>query len=242
VQIRCEKCSTLYELDETLIPTGGAPVQCTKCQFVFRAYPPPPAARPAATPAPPTAPLTALPDPLPEERSEGVPGSSEAPPDGSSTPDAMATPRPAPASPAPEAPPGPARSSSALRAPTSGPAPEVKFTRDGRPIRKVPFPEGEATPAASTAPRAPYARGAARVPVPVKRRASPPRWMVPLAVALAVAAAILAWRLLARRVDPSAAQRRSEGRSLPLGEPAGRALAWTLAAPPRGTAGPSAEN
>ena len=39
--IRCDKCSTLYELEEDLIPPRGAPVQCSKCQFVFTAYPAP---------------------------------------------------------------------------------------------------------------------------------------------------------------------------------------------------------
>ncbi len=39
--IRCDKCSTLYELEEDLLPPRGAPVQCSKCQFVFTAYPAP---------------------------------------------------------------------------------------------------------------------------------------------------------------------------------------------------------
>jgi predicted Zn finger-like uncharacterized protein len=39
VLIRCEKCSTTYELDERRIPPGGAPVQCSRCEHVFRAYP-----------------------------------------------------------------------------------------------------------------------------------------------------------------------------------------------------------
>lgn len=39
--IRCEKCSTTYELEERLIPPGGAPVQCSRCEHVFRAYPQP---------------------------------------------------------------------------------------------------------------------------------------------------------------------------------------------------------
>lgn len=39
--IRCDKCSTLYELEEDLLPPRGAPVQCSKCQFVFTAFPAP---------------------------------------------------------------------------------------------------------------------------------------------------------------------------------------------------------
>ena len=38
--IRCESCSTVYQLDESLLPPGGAPVQCTRCQHVFTAFPP----------------------------------------------------------------------------------------------------------------------------------------------------------------------------------------------------------
>jgi len=40
VIIRCERCSTLYELDETLLSPQGSPVQCTRCQHVFTAFPP----------------------------------------------------------------------------------------------------------------------------------------------------------------------------------------------------------
>jgi predicted Zn finger-like uncharacterized protein len=37
--IRCEACSTLYELEETLLSPSGSQVQCTKCQHVFTAFP-----------------------------------------------------------------------------------------------------------------------------------------------------------------------------------------------------------
>lgn len=37
--IRCERCSTLYELDETLLAPEGSEVQCTRCQYVFIARP-----------------------------------------------------------------------------------------------------------------------------------------------------------------------------------------------------------
>lgn len=39
MNIRCERCSTLYELDEALLSPQGSPVQCTRCQHVFTAYP-----------------------------------------------------------------------------------------------------------------------------------------------------------------------------------------------------------
>ncbi len=38
--IRCEHCSTLYELDEALLSAAGSQVQCTRCQHVFTAFPP----------------------------------------------------------------------------------------------------------------------------------------------------------------------------------------------------------
>jgi predicted Zn finger-like uncharacterized protein len=40
LNIRCERCSTTYDLDEALLAPEGSPVQCTKCQHVFTAVPP----------------------------------------------------------------------------------------------------------------------------------------------------------------------------------------------------------
>ncbi len=40
MRIQCERCSTTYELDENLLPPAGAPVECTRCGNVFRAFPP----------------------------------------------------------------------------------------------------------------------------------------------------------------------------------------------------------
>jgi len=37
VQIACPNCHTHYALDDRLVPTGGAPVQCTRCGLVFTA-------------------------------------------------------------------------------------------------------------------------------------------------------------------------------------------------------------
>lgn len=67
--IRCEKCSTTYELDEKLLAPEGSPVQCTKCQHVFTAVPPRSPGRtlvgvPAAPPpAPVPAPRAHVPEP-----------------------------------------------------------------------------------------------------------------------------------------------------------------------------------
>lgn len=56
MQIRCEKCGTVYDLDPSVLPRGGAPVQCTRCSHVFHAVPPEP-----------TGPGIAPPKPLPRE-------------------------------------------------------------------------------------------------------------------------------------------------------------------------------
>jgi predicted Zn finger-like uncharacterized protein len=40
LNIRCERCSTLYELDEALLAPEGSSVQCTRCDHVFTARPP----------------------------------------------------------------------------------------------------------------------------------------------------------------------------------------------------------
>jgi predicted Zn finger-like uncharacterized protein len=55
VIIRCERCSTLYELDEALLAPEGSSVQCARCQAVFTVIPsrPGPAAAGPSTPPPP---------------------------------------------------------------------------------------------------------------------------------------------------------------------------------------------
>jgi len=84
VIIRCERCSTMYDLDESLLAPGGSQVQCTKCQHVFVALPPrsagrtlqgvpaqpPPAEAKAATAPPPPA-RPASPPPPAAARSDG---------------------------------------------------------------------------------------------------------------------------------------------------------------------------
>ncbi|MBI5543600.1 MAG: zinc-ribbon domain-containing protein [Deltaproteobacteria bacterium] len=56
MQISCERCNTVYVLDDKLIPPSGAPVQCTRCGLVFTAKPPagavssPPPPKPTAPP------------------------------------------------------------------------------------------------------------------------------------------------------------------------------------------------
>lgn len=38
--ITCQKCSTSYHLDETLLKPEGTKVRCTVCKYIFKAYPP----------------------------------------------------------------------------------------------------------------------------------------------------------------------------------------------------------
>jgi len=59
LRIRCERCATIYELDEKRLPPHGALVKCTRCDHVFRAAPPvigsasaPQEGRPGVSPGP----------------------------------------------------------------------------------------------------------------------------------------------------------------------------------------------
>lgn len=70
MRIRCERCATVYELDEKRLPARGAQVKCTRCQHVFRATPPG-QTLPAQTP--PVEPAAAdAPRPVPTEERTAV--------------------------------------------------------------------------------------------------------------------------------------------------------------------------
>ncbi|MGZ3456873.1 MAG: zinc-ribbon domain-containing protein [Archangium sp.] len=56
MEIACPQCSMQYALDPRLLPSGGVPVQCTRCSHVFIAAPPAPAAREAQAPTRPSPP------------------------------------------------------------------------------------------------------------------------------------------------------------------------------------------
>ena len=198
--IRCDKCSTLYELDASLLPLGGAPVQCSKCQYVFTAYrrgtevvvaTSPPAAADGAAPAEETRTPTTL--PVRGARREGAFHDGEALPsdlegelraDGTDSPEA-AIPPPEDASA------WPTRGLVAHGAETA--ANEPKFTPDGRPIRKVVFPAEEQTP---VAPRPPLGLPKAVKVEPAQRH--PVRVLLLVLVAVVILAA-LGWFWLNRR-------------------------------------------
>ncbi|MGB5194434.1 MAG: zinc-ribbon domain-containing protein, partial [Polyangiales bacterium] len=39
MDVTCERCSTEYEFDETLLSGRGTSVKCTNCGHVFKVYP-----------------------------------------------------------------------------------------------------------------------------------------------------------------------------------------------------------
>ncbi len=41
MKIHCDDCHTTFQIDSKVIKSDGALVRCSKCQSVFRAYPPP---------------------------------------------------------------------------------------------------------------------------------------------------------------------------------------------------------
>ena len=210
--IRCEKCSTLYELDESLLPPQGAPVQCSKCQFVFKAYP--------VAQAPPQAPP---PDPgslgerapREDELSAGAGRQGEAlVREGGAL--AAGPPMRRIATPAPAAPGSvPARSTpvpvSGGTGRSAGGGDEPQFTADGRPIRKVPFPSGDAGPPVA---RAPAAKAAPRGTPAAASTGRALRWIVPIVVILIIAAAIVAWRVLATRGNGRGERHRPAAQSM----------------------------
>jgi predicted Zn finger-like uncharacterized protein len=216
VLIRCEKCSTVYELDEKVLPPGGAPVQCSRCQYIFTAHPssapngvfapPQPAAAPAVPPAPEV--NSALPAPTPSPAAPAAappPPAARPPPAGAVAPPLAAGPG---ATPSPT--PAPARSTP-LPAPRVGSAApsDGPRTSDGRPIRKVPFPDDDAP----TGPARPLPRPPVDVPPRAGSR-SAVKWVVALALLAGVAVAVAAWKRSAQRVDPAAAEQRAAGLAL----------------------------
>ena len=52
MDIQCEKCRTLFNIDETLIKEGGSKVRCSICRHAFMAYPPVRAFKPMETEIP----------------------------------------------------------------------------------------------------------------------------------------------------------------------------------------------
>ena len=187
--IRCDKCSTLYELEEDLLPPRGAPVQCSKCQFVFTAYPAPRTEPPRGSSEV-------------DEKGERLrqaggyeAARSQLSASGASSPDSF-----------------PLREEMETESDYSAPAStEPQFTADGRPIRKVPFPKVEDPVPAGQRPGTARTPGRVSAPPGFSWQKAQP-WIVLLAIVAVFVIALVAWRMLGHRVDPAVAQRR-EGQS-----------------------------
>ncbi|WP_263009832.1 zinc-ribbon domain-containing protein [Anaeromyxobacter oryzae] len=194
--IRCERCSTLYELDEALLAPEGSPVQCTRCQHVFTARPPQ------------TAGLTLADVPAPREPAPEPPANAASTP----VPEPAAAPAPDVASPAvpeparsPVPPPGPASPPSGPRAPVSD-AP--RGVRAGPAVYRP-------APGQLPAQRGPVLRRDSVGTIESRLRWSARvKWLVPVAVLVVVALAGAAWLFLANRRDPRAAQLDAEALAL----------------------------
>lgn len=193
--IRCERCSTLYELDEGLLSAEGSQVQCTRCEHVFTAHPSPPPGQtlvgvPAAAAPQPGAPEAPAAPAAREAVRSARPGAA-----GRAPPPSTRAPAP-PARPASEAP----------RAPV----------RTGQPAVYRPSPGSSPVHRAPVLKRDTVGAFEARL-----RWAARARWIVPGAAAAALVLAGAAWFLLARRGDPTADRAREDGLALLARDDAG---------------------
>jgi predicted Zn finger-like uncharacterized protein len=200
--IRCERCSTLYELEEALLSPAGSPVQCTRCDHVFTAFPPSHAAG---------RPLVGLPAQPPSDDASptpgDAPGASVSPPGTSNAASSVA--RDPHVTPSPDAPvrraPFPVAGSRAEGAP--------RVARTGPPAVYRP-PVTAAAPATS-ARRGPVLRRDAVGTFESRLRWSARlRWLVPIAGVLLLAGAAAGWFALSPRPPPDAGRLRAEAMAL----------------------------
>ncbi len=179
--IRCERCSTLYELDETLLQPEGSPVQCTRCQAVFTARPPAPGR--TLTNAPAVEPPEPHPAPSPSPNPSPNPSPSPNPnPNPSPSPSPSPSPNPSPNRPKA------ARPSPNVYRPPTPPAPPPQASRPAPP-RRDPVSTFEAR---------------------LKRTLTWKRLAIPLLVVLLLAAAWGAVAWWKRRPDPEVGRLRAE--------------------------------
>ncbi|BDG07702.1 zinc-ribbon domain-containing protein [Anaeromyxobacter paludicola] len=216
MHIRCERCSTVYELDEKLVPAEGALVQCTRCEHVFTAMrpagaepaaPPAPASRPEPSPQPP--PSAAAP-----ARNGAIDESGEAPSSAEAAPE-----------PAPEPLPEPPRlstlegSDDELAGPPRRAGPAPKAEGQGAPVPPWARPTSAgAAPGPSVPMSSAYRSSVQRMRSTRRGGGASLRWV---GVALLVIAllALGAWAVhafLGRQTDPGAATKRKEGHTLLL--------------------------
>ena len=186
--IRCERCSTLYELDEALLAPEGSAVQCTRCDHVFTARPPTPGDRVEERPA-------AIDTAAAAAERASAPCADEplaSPVDAPALAPERTTPEPRPESVGPRAPAHEPRHARGATPSVYRPAPGPGSVRTHPVLRRDTVSAFESR-----------LRNTARL-----RRLAP---------AVALGALVLAaggWFLLRGRVDPDAATARSEGLAL----------------------------
>jgi predicted Zn finger-like uncharacterized protein len=191
--IRCDRCSTLYELDDTLLAAEGSPVQCTRCEHVFTARPP--GARPPESAD--DASDETLVEPTPRTAPQAPPQRTVPPPPVDEDDDV------------PDLPP----SSSGNAAPGSvrQPAPPQRWDRPGPPVYR-PGGTSSASPAVTRPPQ--IRRDAVGAFEARLRRNARWRWLGPIIVLLVLAAVAAAWLLFSRRQGPVTERLRTEGLAL----------------------------
>ncbi len=196
MQLRCERCSTVYTLDEKLLPPAGAPVQCTRCQHVFTAYPPQAAGRTAifAAPRPPAGPPPPLGPPPPPliPPLQFVPLTPSAPAAAGAPPQPFPPLVPQPGAPVPP------------RAPPAAHAPRTPAAE--KPVSRPASPSAQ--PAGRPRPDTIVTFSAQ---VRTRRRW---KWLGPLLVALVAAGGYMGWRWQSSRIAPAALQLRQQGLAL----------------------------
>lgn len=183
--IRCERCSTLYELDEALLAPEGSQVQCTRCDHVFTAFPARAPGRtlvgvPAAVAPPPPPALEATVAP---EAPEAAPSRTVSEPSPVSPPAATREDRPAAFEP---------RVSRSVPPPVYRPA-------------VSPPPGGRASL---------LRRDAVGTFESRLRRSARWKWLAPSIAAAVLVAAVGGWLALRRHGDPAAERARAEGLAL----------------------------
>jgi predicted Zn finger-like uncharacterized protein len=210
VLIRCESCSTVYQLDENLLPPSGAPVQCNRCSHVFTAIPPEAPGRTLVAFAAASPPSDATEEPSPAAAEESSPFVNEEPSPPVAEP-FFAPPELGPPPPPPSglgvfAPLSEAREDAPARA-------SALFSRDAPDADSA---EAPATPELATPSlQQPHARSDTITRFAAElRRSHRRRWLVPLLGLILVGLTAGAYFLFFGGIDRRAVEKREEAQKL----------------------------